>query len=31
MKDVLAISDELLRGEDIDPTWRGFAEPPDRD
>jgi hypothetical protein len=26
MKDVLAISAELLRSEGIDPTWRGFDE-----
>ena len=26
MKDVLAISDDLLRSEGIDPTWTDFAE-----
>jgi hypothetical protein len=26
MKDVLAISAELLRSEGIDPTWPGFDE-----
>jgi hypothetical protein len=31
MKDVLAITDDLLRSEGIDPTWRGFKKPPEED